>query len=37
VHLWGTGVTLEGATRLRRARPGIVVDVGSLEALAAPR
>jgi len=37
VHLWGTGVTLEGATRLRKERPGIVVDVGSLEALAAAR
>jgi uncharacterized membrane protein/mono/diheme cytochrome c family protein len=34
VHLWGTGVTLQGATQLRRARPGIVVDVGSLEAVA---
>jgi uncharacterized membrane protein len=35
VHLWGTGVSLNGATRLRAARPGIVVDVGSLEAIAA--
>jgi uncharacterized membrane protein/mono/diheme cytochrome c family protein len=37
VHLWGTGVTLEGATQLRRARPEIVVDVGSLEAIAVGR
>jgi uncharacterized membrane protein len=35
VHLWGTGVSLNGATRLRAARPGLVVDVGSLEAIAA--
>jgi hypothetical protein len=36
VYLWGTGVTFDGAARLRQARPGLVVDVGSLEALAAP-
>ena len=35
VYLWGTGVSIQGATALRKARPGLVVDVGSLEAVAA--
>jgi uncharacterized membrane protein len=37
VYLWGTGVSLDGATKLRSARPGLIVDVGSLEAIASPR
>ena len=35
VYLWGTGVSIQGAAALRKARPGLVVDVGSLEAIAA--
>jgi uncharacterized membrane protein len=34
VYLWGTGVSVNGAAQLRAARPGLVVDVGSLEAVA---
>jgi hypothetical protein len=34
VYLWGTRVSIDGAARLRSTRPGLAVDVGSLEALA---
>jgi uncharacterized membrane protein len=35
VYLWQTGVSNEGAARLRAARAGLVVDVGSVAASAA--
>jgi uncharacterized membrane protein len=34
VYLWETGVSIQGAAQLRKARPGLVVDIGSLVALA---
>jgi mono/diheme cytochrome c family protein len=34
LFLWRTGVSIDGAKRLRAARPGLVVDAGSLETLA---